>query len=186
MKIKKAVRVSGKFFNWLFKGKSLASHLAFLIVAYFGMKLFLFPALLSLTGLTDVVAVLSGSMHHQPGSFENTFTGWLVFNGYNETDFANWPFIHGLDVGDAVTVVDGNISVGDVIIYYYDNMMIIHRVVNITDINGVKYYTTKGDANPSSLPFEVMVHESMVVGKAGLRVPWLGWPRTLMYYLINV
>ena len=54
------------------------------------------------------------------------------------------------------------------------------------DVDGVKYYTTKGDANPSSLPFETMVHESMVVGKAGLRVPWLGWPRTLMYYLINV
>jgi len=91
-----------------------------------------------------------------------------------------------LNLFDIIIIIALGSAVGDVIIYYYDNMMIIHRVVNITDVDGVKYYTTKGDANPSSLPFETMVHESMVVGKAGLRVPWLGWPRTLMYYLINV
>jgi len=176
----------GKFFKWLFKGKSLTSHIAFLIVAYFSLKFLLFPAFLSIAGLNEVVAVLSGSMHHQPGVVENTFTGWLVFNGFNESEFADWPFIYGLDIGDAVTVTPSEISVGDVVVYYHENQMVIHRVVRINESNDVKYYTTKGDANPESLSFEAMIPESRIVGKAGSRVPWIGWPRTIMYYILGV
>lgn len=190
MSVKKQVgsffRGSRKFVKWLFKGKSLASHIAFLVFAYVALKFVLFPGFLFFMGYNDVVAVLSGSMHHQPGSIENTFTGWLVFNGYNESEFSGWPFIHGLDMGDAVTVVPGNISVGDVIVYYHDGQMIIHRVINIDEFDGVNYYTTKGDANPSSFSFELMIPESRVVGKAGSRVPLIGWPRTAMYYLLGV
>lgn len=178
-------RGMGRFFRWLFHGKSMASHVAFLVFAYFSLKYLLFPSFLFLTGMNDVVAVLSGSMHHQPGIIENTFTGWLVFNGFNETNFEAWPFQYGLDVGDAVTVVPGNITVGDVIVYYHQGQMIIHRVVEVDVVDGVKYYTTKGDANPGSMSFESMIHESRVVGKAGTRVPWIGWPRTIMYYLLG-
>ncbi|MFA5405809.1 MAG: signal peptidase I [Candidatus Nanoarchaeia archaeon] len=185
MSFKHNLRSLSKFLNWLFKGKSLASQVAFLVFAYLSFKFILFPGFLGLTGLTDVVAVISGSMHHQPGSVENTFTGWLTFNGFNETTISSWPFEHGMDVGDAVTIVQGEISIGDVVIYYYDNKMIIHRVINITNIEGINYYTTKGDANPESLTFEVMIPESRIVGKASNRVPWIGWPRTIMYYLIG-
>ena len=187
MSVRKSVgsfaRSTVKFFNWLFKGKSLASNVAFLIFAYFSLKFIFLPGFLYVTGLNDVVAVLSGSMHHQPGSIENTFTGWLVFKGFNETVYTNWPFINGLEVGDVVTVTPGDIIVGDVIIYYHDGAMIIHRVVSITEVNDVTYYTTKGDANPESMTFEVNVPESLVVGKAGFRVPFIGWPRVILYYL---
>lgn len=178
-------RSSSKFFKWLFKGKSLSSHIAFLLVAYFGLKFVLFPLFLELFGLVDVVAVISNSMHHQAGVINNTFTGWLVFNGYNQTEFNEWPFHYGLDMGDAVIVVNEEIVVGDVIVYYHTNDMIIHRVVNMTFINGVSYYDTKGDANPNSLSFEFMIPESQVIGKARFRVPLIGWPRTLLYYLIG-
>lgn len=177
------MRVAGRFFYWLFKGKSLVSNVAFLIFAYFALKFVLMPAFLWVAGLNDVVAVLSGSMHHQPGSIDNTFTGWLVFKGFNETVYNAWPFMHGLEIGDVVTVEPGNISAGDVIVYYYGKNMIIHRVVNITEMNGTKYYTTKGDANPESMTFEVNIPESIIVGKAGTRVPFLGWPRVILYYL---
>ncbi len=180
------VRFNVKLTKWLFKGKSLSSNIAFLIVSYIFLKYLFFPVFLSLTGLVDVVAVISGSMHHQPGAIENTFTGWLVFNGFNESEYSHWPFIYGLDIGDAVTVVKGNISIGDVVVYYHNNELIIHRVVNITRANGTIYYTTKGDANPESLNFELMVPQSAIEGKAGMRIPWLGWPRTILYYLIGM
>ena len=113
-------RKSFNFFKWLFKGKSLTSHVAFLIIAYLGLKFVLFPLFFNLFGLVDVVAVISNSMHHQSGVINNTFTGWLVFNGFNQTDFVEWPFQYGLDMGDA-----------------------------------------------------------------SFRVPLIGWPRTLLYYLIG-
>ncbi|MBD3312264.1 hypothetical protein GF352_02290 [archaeon] len=185
-RIGSAARKLEGFFNWLFRGKSLGSHLAFLVFAYIALKFVLFPAFLWVTGLNDVVAVLSGSMHHQPGSIEGTFDNWLEFNDYNESEYKNWPFIKGLDVGDAVTVLPGNITIGDVVVYYHGNEMIIHRVVMINKSDGLTYYTTKGDANPDSMDFEIMIPESKIVGKAGTRVPLIGWPRTMMYYLVGV
>lgn len=186
MGFRKLVRASGKFLHWLFKGKGVVANVSFLIFAYVFLKFVAMPVFLSVTGLNDVVAVLSGSMRHVPGSYENTFTGWLVFRGFNESDYASWPFMNGMEVGDAVTVTPGSISVGDVIIYYRGNDMIIHRVVNTTEIGGVNYYTTKGDANPESMAFEVNVPESLVVGKAGVRVPFIGWPRVALYYLTGL
>jgi hypothetical protein len=35
------------------------------------------------------------------------------------------------------------------------------------------------------MDFEVGVPESRIVGKAGSRIPWVGWPRTIMYYLVG-
>ncbi len=180
-----AIRFTKKLIKWLFKGKSLSANIAFFIVAYIALKYLLFPGFLMITGLNDVVAVISGSMHHQPGAINATFNNWLEFNGFNKTEYSKWPFIYGLDIGDAVTVIPGNISIGDVVVYYHNNEMIIHRVVAIKNINGTNYYTTKGDANPESINFELMVPEKMIKGKAGIRIPWLGWPRTAMYYLLG-
>ncbi len=184
-KFKKTIRYTFKFFKWLFKGKSISSNIAFLIFAYLTFRLAVLP-LLSYLGIVDIVAVVSGSMHHQPGQIENTYTGWLVFHGFNKSEINNWPFKNGLDIGDAVVVVKGNISVGDVVVYYYQNKMIIHRVVNITEVDGYKYYTTKGDANPSSLEFEYYVPQDKIIGKVGFRIPFIGWPRTLLYYALGI
>ncbi len=50
-----------------------------------------------------------------------------------------------------------NIEVGDVVVYdasWYDQP-VIHRVINITDINGTTMYVIKGDHNKSPDPYYV-------------------------------
>ncbi len=183
--LKKILRRTRKITLWLLKDKSLSANISFLIIAYLLLKFLFFPLMLHLFGLVDFVAVISGSMQHQPGLINNTFTNWLLLHNFNESEFNNWPFQNGLNIGDAVTVVKGNISVGDVIVYHHGRDLIIHRVIYIRNINGTTYYTTKGDANPASLDFELFVPASVVEGKAQLIIPLIGWPRTILYYLIG-
>ena len=56
-----------------------------------------------------------------------------------------------LYAGDIV-FVDSNVAfedvqLGDVIIFQYEDMNVIHRVIEATTIDGQKYLKTKGDAN---------------------------------------
>ncbi|MDR2874251.1 MAG: signal peptidase I, partial [Methanobrevibacter sp.] len=44
-----------------------------------------------------------------------------------------------------------DIKVGDIVVYnseWFSGGPIIHRVINITEVNGSKLYTIKGDNNP--------------------------------------
>ena len=50
-----------------------------------------------------------------------------------------------------------NVEVGDVVVYdaaWYDQP-VIHRIINITDINGTKMYVIKGDNNNKVDPYSV-------------------------------
>lgn len=183
--IKRFLKKTRKFFNWLWSGKSLTSHVAFLIVAYLVLKFLAYPAFLWIFGLNDVVAVLSNSMNHGTETINHTFNDWLTFHGFNESTISSWPLINGLGMGDVVTVLSGDIKIGDVIVYYHGRDLIIHRVINITEAEGNVYFTTKGDANPAPLVFESLIPISQVKGKAGLYIPFLGWPRVLLYYVLG-
>ncbi|MBZ9570494.1 signal peptidase I [Methanobrevibacter sp. TMH8] len=50
-----------------------------------------------------------------------------------------------------------NAKVGDIVVYnaaWFPNP-VIHRIINITEVNGSKYYVIKGDNNPSPDPYLV-------------------------------
>ena len=73
-----------------------------------------------------------------------------------------------INVGDMViskTVSTEDIHVGDVIIYYYSDSSdtVTHRVIDITNENGITYYRTKGDNN--NAPDTNLVPYDKVVGK---------------------
>ncbi|MEM7823818.1 MAG: signal peptidase I [Candidatus Aenigmatarchaeota archaeon] len=73
--------------------------------------------------------------------------------------------------GDMVIVYKGNVSIGDIIVFDAPgyNYPIIHRVYNITD----GMIRTKGDHNPVVDPWEIDLNA--IHGKAGVRIPLLGW-----------
>ena len=50
----------------------------------------------------------------------------------------------------------------------------MHRVVEIEEINGVKHYRTKGDANGSR--DKVDVTYAKIHGKVLLRIPYVAYP----------
>jgi len=99
-----------------------------------------------------------------------------------------------LNVGDVVIVtgVDPeSIKVGDIIVFNkivylpgknYEKQLqtpVVHRVVDIVEKGGLRYFKTKGDANP--LPDHWYVPEDAVLGKVlclngePFRIPYVGY-----------
>ncbi len=177
MKIKEYLKKTYKF---LFKDESIYSYIVFTILAYIVLKFLLLPGILLIFNLNDISAIVTGSMIHDKLT-NYTYKQWLIFHGYNYSD--NWPYPNGLNIGDLVLVrkvPPNEIHEGDVIMYKVGKYEIVHRVINKTD----DHFQTKGDANPYMLPFEYNVSYSQVTGKVVGKIPYLGWPKVLLTYLI--
>lgn len=73
------------------------------------------------------------------------------------------------------------VEVGDIVIYdaSWFSEPVIHRVVNISTINGSKYYTIKGDNNPVADPALVSPDQIQAkvikIGDQPLYIPKLGY-----------
>jgi len=72
-------------------------------------------------------------------------------------------------VGDIifVDIEPENYHVGDIISFYKpdeDNIVITHRIIEIEDIDGIKYYTTQGDSNYETLDWEIDFTEDQIIG----------------------
>ena len=64
------------------------------------------------------------------------------------------------------------IKVGDIVSFFNDGQTITHRIVDITDTNGVKRYITKGDNN--NVPDLQKISFEQIEGVEVLRIPYLG------------
>ena len=70
------------------------------------------------------------------------FDNYIVVSGSMEPNIPTGSFAvvnRNVDFDD--------VKIGDVIVFKYEEMNIIHRVIETTTINGKKYFKTKGDAN---------------------------------------
>jgi signal peptidase len=83
--------------------------------------------------------------------------------------------------GDMIIVYGGNATIGDIIVFDAPNYQypIIHRVYQL---NGEKI-KTKGDNNSMVDPWEI--DASDIHGKAGLRVPLLGWVKIIFVAAVS-
>jgi len=98
--------------------------------------------------------------------------------GINQEDFEKFPENNGFNIGDIFILKKAeDLKVGDVIVFDggRGSTPIIHRIVVITEKNGEKFYTTKGDWNGGINEFEQSIPEDRVFGKVLLKVPYLGW-----------
>jgi hypothetical protein len=184
--LEKATQYTKRAWNFVWHGKSIWSYIAFVVLAYIFLKYLLYPGFLFIVGWRDIVAVLSSSMYHGP-NIDRTFYSWL--DAHNYTGYESWPFMSGLNIGDVVivtTVLPEDIHVGDVIVFISNTgEPIIHRVIEVLNEGGNFYYTTKGDANPSSMSFELKIPYNVIVGKGVASAPILGIPRVLLSYIIG-
>jgi signal peptidase I len=81
-----------------------------------------------------------------------------------------------MDVGDMAIVRDvptNSIEVGDIIQYWNDGEMVIHRVVEVRNGGNGGRFITQGDANDK--PDIEPVHSGQVKGEVILTIPELGW-----------
>jgi len=189
MSFKEAVK---SIWDFLWKEDSMLSWIANIVLAFIIIKFVVYPVLGALMGTSfPIVAVVSGSMQHD-GSFNvwwnsvcrtelTTNTEIMqsdLYENYkiDEETFKTYPFTNGFNKGDLMVLISPkNAKQGDVIVYAADRAdPIIHRAVKVFDNDG-KTFSTKGDHNCASAPFEDAIPESHVLGKAVLRVPYLGW-----------
>ena len=145
-----------------------------------------FPGFLFVTGYSDVAAVISTSIEHGE-LIDNTFDEWLRFHNYSTEEIENWPYLDGLDVGDVIAVKKvpaEEIEVGDIILFYAPQGQIIHRVISVYSLDENYFYTTKGDANSMISDVEKDIPYDGIKGKLVGKVPYLGWPRVAVTYII--
>ncbi len=131
------------------------------------------------------LAVVSGSMCLPYGG---ACDGWIS---------VNHPFDRTLHKGDLIIVqgvdpqdLNADYPNSDIIVYHKPtnpDELIVHRIVEKEERDGVLYFYTKGDGNGShkwpSIPTtseydpwndDLGISEDFVVGKVVMRIPWLG------------
>jgi len=96
--------------------------------------------------------------------------------GIQPTTVLSGSMSPAMDTGDLAIVQEvsaNSIGVGDIIQFWRDGAMVIHRVTEVAQGRGEKIFVTKGDAN--SKPDIDPVFPSQVRGKVILTIPKLGW-----------
>ena len=121
---------------------------------------------------------------------------WYDDNGISKYEFEEFPIKNGFKKGDVIIVWGRFIpKVGDIIIFKPNvgstsPHPIIHRIV---DINEEGIIQTKGDHNKLQLTSdnndyqtdEIYIQQHQLIGKAILKIPYLGWPKIWLTDLIN-
>ena len=216
----KGVRlIVSRVWRYLWHDTSWHSLVVSTIVFFLFLRFVFYPFLAFLFGSPlPVVAVVSESMEHratfhpargwwictadhlQPRmlSLEEYWSycgAWYEEHNISLHDFATFPFPNGFNRGDVMIITrPRNIRVGDVIVYLtYNNVPVIHRVVEIRHTPEGRVFLVKGDHNPYPIqslqpPFvtdETRIPENRVIGKAWVRIPYLGLPRLWLARLFN-
>jgi signal peptidase I len=144
-------------------------------------------ALATGTGM-PLVAVISSSMDHEGKTYDNWWNstnGFYENTGITKGEFAAFPYRNGLSKYDLMVVVKDEPKVGDVVIYQGLGKTIIHRVIEIKDTG----YITKGDNSRTNKMADNNgnpIPKQLVIGKAVVALPVIGFPRTLIFDIFGV
>lgn len=193
------------FWQFLWYDDSILSWITLIVLAFILIKFIFYPVLGLLMGTQfPIVAVVSSSMEHHPSPYDQ----WWVLNEdfylkYNITQekFSNFKFHNGFNKGDIMVLIGADpydMNPGEILVYWSGRPYpIIHRYIgNNPEENKTQFLMTKGDnglTNPwfiqTSYLNEKEISPDKVVGKAVLRIPYLGyvkiWATNLLGLMIN-
>jgi len=191
-----------KIWHFIWEDDSIWSWIVNIILAFVLIKFIVYPGLGLVLGTNyPVVAVVSGSMEH-----EISFDDWwhsqeTFYQPYNITrsQFEKFPLHNGFNRGDIIVLtraVPENLKIGDVIVFKSRRPdPIIHRVVSKWNEGEVYYFATKGDHNAFSIKDyaydgskildETNIPQQDLLGKAQIKIPWLGYIKIWFVDLIN-
>ena len=83
-----------------------------------------------------------------------------------------------INKGDAVIAYkdtkEPKVEVDDIIVFEAPGKILIHRVVEIEEIDGIKYYRTKGDINGTRDSLDITIDK--IKGKVKYRIPYIAIP----------
>ena len=188
------IKLLKQIWHFIWEEDSIASWIVNIILAFVLIKFIIYPGLGLLFGTGfPIVAVVSGSMEHDTG-----FDAWWspqkqFYEEMNITkeEFSDFSFKNGFNKGDLMVLFGTTaekVKIGDVLVFKAGKPdPIIHRVVHISD-NYV--FQTKGDHNPYQIQNlwldEKNVAKEQIVGKAVLRVPYLGWVKIIFVEILQL
>jgi signal peptidase I len=182
-----------KIWYFIWEDDSWASWFVNVVLAFVLIKFVVYPVLGLLFATSHpIVAVVSGSMEHD-GSFDDWWSSSAFCDnnapctqgefykslGISKDAFNEFRFSNGFNRGDIMILFGtdpGKIKVGDVIVYKGDRPdPIIHRVIKVSKGDSGYVFSTKGDHNAGSFYFEAYIPQENYIGRAVVRVPWLGY-----------
>ncbi len=156
------------------------SWLVSLVLVFLVVKFIFFPLLSLATGSPlPLVVVESCSMYHSSDFDDWWFQNkaWYEENDISKEDFLKYKFQNGLNKGDIILTWGHSDYVrGDIIIFNAETTYpLIHRIISSKKIS------TKGDHNLGQLPVEKDIQESQILGKAIVKIPFLGWLKLIFF-----
>ncbi|MBD3361397.1 signal peptidase I [Candidatus Woesearchaeota archaeon] len=185
MKFKTFLR---KTWHFIWEDNSIWSWIVNIILAFILIKFLVYPGLGFVLGTSHpIVAVVSSSMEHPEGSFDDWWNrecgqerqkDIYSKSGISKTAFEGFEYKNGFNKGDIMLLRSAKkVEIGEVIVFMTDKRPepIIHRVVEVRKNNGDIMYKTKGDNNCGSADFEQTISEEQLIGKSLFKVPLLGW-----------
>ncbi len=168
-----------RIWNFIWHDNSIWSWLVNVVIAFVLVKFVIYPLAGLLLGTSHpVVAVVSGSMEHNMNfnDWWSSNSEWYEDNNISREQFENFKFKNGFNKGDIIVLRRAkDIKIGDVIVYNANRAEpIIHRVVRKSE-NSEVIFQTKGDNNKGMLDFENDIKNDEIIGKAVVKIPYLGW-----------
>lgn len=185
--------ILSKLWHFIWEEDSIASWIVNIVLAFILVKFVIYPGLGLMLGTSHpVVAVVSGSMTHEGLSFNEWWEqnkNWYSEEGFNKKQFQNSPFHNGFNEGDIMVLFGTkpeNIKTGQIIVYQSrpDYPPIIHRVISKEKDDNKIFFRTKGDHN--SVADKERISEERLIGKAMLRIPYLGWVKIIFTNTIKI
>ncbi len=155
-----------------------------------------FTAVISVT----IVYMLASRSAPNPGDrlarsdYTKLFTGFIIVTlvwlgngmlGYQAVVITSGSMRPGIDVGDLAIVKtrDYSYSKGTVILFELNGGYVLHRVHDISNVNGSTIIHTKGDNNDNVDPWTVS--PGMIVGDMVFKVPKIGWLTIWIKQVVN-
>lgn len=181
-----------KTWHFIWEDDSIWSWIVNIILAFILVKFVIYPVLGLLLGTSfPVVAVVSSSMEHNGLGFDSWWAqnNWYYENiGISKEEFKGFTMKNGFKKGDIIVltgVKPKDIKRGMVIVYSTTRYQypIIHRAVSVETQNDNILVETKGDNN--SGPDPSLVEQDKVLGKAALKIPYLGWIKIMFTKLVG-
>jgi len=192
-----------QFWHFLWKEDSIWSWMLNILIAFILIKFLIYPGIGLVLGTNlPVVAVISESMSHDgnfntwwtsPATCDNTINGtiiqyvctqekWYAAKGITKDEFIHYTMHNGFNKGDIIVlrgVSFDNLKLGDILVYQSKlSYPVIHRVVQKDDL-----IQTKGDHNYEQIVDprlnEKYVTKDQIIGKAWLRIPYLGYVKII-------
>lgn len=192
-----------QFWDFLWNDDSALSWVLNIMVAFLVIKFLVYPGLGLIFGTQfPIVAVVSGSMEHDksferwwqtPALCERYCTQEEFYAGFGITRerFETFDFPDGFNTGDIMMLVGTpteHLQVGDVVVFFSAaGEPIIHRIISKKE--NPNLFRTKGDHNTASIITpglnEVDIPQNKIIGKAVIRIPYLGWIKIIFFSFIS-